>query len=147
MSRRRSAVTKKPATTDDPEYQAACMEFYKRHLCRVDPMPDCAIRSLAAIEADPTVQIPRDERPEQAVPRDRLAPGNWDITDRLHEIATPTLLVSGRYDEATPAVVGEIEQRIPGATWAFFEESSHTPHIEEAEAFLETVEAFLRTVD
>ncbi len=131
-------------TTDDPEYQAACMEFYKRHLCRVDPMPDCAIRSFAAIEADPTVYHAMNGPSEFHVIGSLR---NWDITDRLHEIATPTLLVSGRYDEATPAVVGEIEQRIPGATWAFFEESSHTPHIEEAEAFLETVEAFLRTVD
>jgi L-proline amide hydrolase len=31
---------------------------------------------------------------------------SWDITDRVHEITTPTLLISGRYDEATPLIVG-----------------------------------------
>ena len=72
---------------------------------------------------------------------------SWDITDRLHEITTPTLLVSGRHDEATPLIVGQIHERIPGAEWALFEESSHMPHVEEPEAFLERVEAFLRTVD
>jgi L-proline amide hydrolase len=56
-------------------------------------------------------------------------------------------LVSGRYDEATPRIVGEIHDRIPGAQWKLFEESSHMPHVEEPEGFLETVEEFLKTVD
>ena len=42
----------------------------------------------------------------------------WDITDRLHEITTPTLLVSGRHDEATPHIVEQIQTRIPGAAVA-----------------------------
>jgi L-proline amide hydrolase len=71
----------------------------------------------------------------------------WDITDRLHEITTPTLLVSGRHDEATPLIVGQIHDRIPAAEWAIFEESSHMPHVEEPEAFLERVNTFLQTID
>ena len=59
----------------------------------------------------------------------------------------PTLLVSGRYDEATPHIVEQIHSRIPGAQWELFDNSSHMPHVEEAEAFLERVEAFLTTVD
>jgi hypothetical protein len=37
--------------------------------------------------------------------------------------------------------------RIPGARWEIFEQSSHMPHVEEPEAFLARVEAFLETVD
>jgi L-proline amide hydrolase len=57
------------------------------------------------------------------------------------------LLVSGRYDEATPLIVGEIHKRIPGAEWIVFEQSSHMPHVEEPEAFLDAVESFLTTID
>jgi L-proline amide hydrolase len=71
----------------------------------------------------------------------------WDITDRLPEIATPTLLVSGRHDEATPHIVEQIHSRIGGAEWQLFEESSHMPHVEEPDAFLARVEAFLATID
>jgi L-proline amide hydrolase len=71
----------------------------------------------------------------------------WDITDRLPEITTPTLLVSGRHDEATPLIVGQIHERIPGSQWALFEESSHMPHVEEPEGFLERAEQFLRSID
>jgi len=72
---------------------------------------------------------------------------DWDITDRLAEITTPTLLVSGRHDEATPLIVGQIHERTPGAQWVLFEESSHMRHVEEPDGFLAAVEAFLATID
>jgi L-proline amide hydrolase len=101
-------------------------------------------RSFDQIAADPTVYHTMNGPSEFHVVGSLKT---WDITDRLHEITTPTLLVSGRHDEATPTIVGQIHERIPGAQWELFEESSHMPHVEEPEAFLERVEAFLRTVD
>jgi L-proline amide hydrolase len=130
-------------TTSEPEYEAAAHVFYERHLCRV-PWPDCLQRSLDQLDADPTVYHAMNGPSEFHVIGSLKT---WDITDRLHEIATPTLLVSGRYDEATPLIVEQVHERIPGAEWALFEESSHMPHVEEPEAFLERVETFLRTID
>jgi L-proline amide hydrolase len=130
-------------TTDDPAYEAAVRVYYDRHLCRI-PWPDCVERSFAQMAEDPTVYHTMNG------PSEFHCIGSlktWDITDRLHEISTPTLLVSGRYDEATPHIVEQIHTRIPGAEWELFEESSHMPHVEEPEGFLETVEAFLKTVD
>jgi L-proline amide hydrolase len=130
-------------TTDDPAYEAAVMVFYERHLCRV-PFPDCVQRTFAQLAEDPTVYHTMNGPSEFHVVGSLKT---WDITDRLHEITTPTLLVSGRHDEATPLIVGQIHERIAGSEWALFEESSHMPHVEETDAFLERVEAFLRTVD
>jgi L-proline amide hydrolase len=130
-------------TTDDPEYETAVRVFYDRHLCRV-PWPDCVQRSFDAIAEDPTVYHTMNGPSEFHVIGSLKS---WDITTRLHEIATPTLLVSGRHDEATPLIVDEIRKRIPGAQWAIFENSSHMPHVEEPEAFLETVERFLVSLD
>lgn len=130
-------------TTDDPEYEEAVRVFYDRHLCRV-PWPDCLERSFAQMAADPTVYHTMNGPSEFHVIGSLQT---WDITDRLHEITTPTLLVSGRHDEATPHIVEQIHERVPGAQWTVFEDSSHLPHIEEPEAFLERVEAFLRSID
>jgi L-proline amide hydrolase len=130
-------------TTDDPAYEAAVMVFYERHLCRV-PFPDCVQRTFAQLAEDPTVYHTMNGPSEFHVVGSLKT---WDITDRLHEITTPTLLVSGRHDEATPLIVGQIHERIAGSEWALFEESSHMPHVEETDAFLERVEAFLRTID
>jgi L-proline amide hydrolase len=130
-------------TTDDPEYEAAVRVFYDRHVCRVE-WPDCLRRSFDQIAAEPTVYHTMNGPSEFHVIGSLKG---WDITERLVEIATPTLLVSGRHDEATPLIVGQIHERIPGAEWTIFEESSHMPHIEEHEAFLQRVEAFLRAID
>jgi len=130
-------------TTDSAEYEEATRVFYDRHLCRV-PWPDYVERSFTKMAEDPTVYHTMNG------PSEFHCIGSlktWDITDRLHEISTPTLLVSGRYDEATPHIVEQIHARIPGAQWRIFEESSHMPHVEEQEGFLESVEAFLKTVD
>jgi L-proline amide hydrolase len=139
------ALTKHEAdgTTDSEEYEAATRVFYDRHLCRV-PWPDYVERSFTKMAEDPTVYHTMNG------PSEFHCIGSlksWDITDRLHEISTPTLLVSGRYDEATPHIVEQIHTRIPGAQWRIFEESSHMPHVEEQDDFLETVEAFLKTID
>jgi L-proline amide hydrolase len=72
---------------------------------------------------------------------------SWSIIDRLHQIAAPTLLISGRHDEATEAVVQPFADRIGDVRWTIFEESSHLPHIEETEACLATVSAFIAAYD
>ena len=131
-------------TTDDPAYQEAMQVFYRRHVCRLDPWPDDVVRSFALMEEDPTVYGTMNGPSEFHVIgtiRD------WDITARLGEIAVPTLLVSGRHDEATPRIVEEMRDRIPGAEWVLFEDSSHMPHVEEPEAFLDAVGGFLTRVD
>jgi len=130
-------------TTDDPEYAELSQVFYDRHVCRV-PMPDCVQRSFALMASQSTVYHTMNGPSEfHCIGSLRT----WDITPRLHEITTPTLLVSGRHDEATPLIVGAIHERIAGSRWVVFEESSHLPHVEEPEAFLDTVGAFLAEHD
>jgi L-proline amide hydrolase len=72
---------------------------------------------------------------------------HWDIRLQLKEITTPTLLVSGQYDEATPAMVKEIHGLIPGSKWELFAESSHMPHVEEPAKFKRVVSEFLDSND
>jgi len=55
--------------------------------------------------------------------------------------------VNGRYDEATPACVQPFADRIPDVRWEVFESSSHLPHVEEEERYLQVVGAFLDTCE
>ena len=68
---------------------------------------------------------------------------DWTIAERVGRIAVPTLLVSGRYDEATEATVQPFADGIPDVRWEIFANSSHMPHVEEEAAFLRLVGAFL----
>jgi proline-specific peptidase len=131
-------------TTSDPDYQEAVMVFYERHVCRVTPFPEYVNRSFAQIEEDPEVYHTMNG------PSEFHCIGNlktWDITDRLGEIQLPTLVLSGRYDEATPLIAETVHQGIKGSHWVLFENSSHMPHIEEMERYMQVVGEWIEQND
>jgi len=69
----------------------------------------------------------------------------YDLTGRLGEITCPTLVVVGRHDWRTPVSASEdIARRIPNAELVVFEESGHSPQLEEPERFQAVVRDFLR---
>jgi L-proline amide hydrolase len=127
-------------TTDSAEYRAASDVFYARHVCRVQPMPAEVARTFAAIDADPTVYHAMNGPTEFHVIGSMR---NWSIIERLPRIQVPTLLISGRFDEATPATVQPFADGIGDVQWQIFEHSSHMPHVEEREACMACVAAFL----
>lgn len=128
-------------TTRHPDYVAACKVFYARHLCRLDPAPPEVARTDAALAANMQVFEAMNGPSEFHVIGSMR---HWTIVERAHLIAVPTLLVSGRFDEATPATVQPFFDHIPDVTWRIFEQSSHLPHVEEPELCLQVVGAFLR---
>lgn len=127
-------------TTDDPAYQAATMIFYRRHVCRLDPFPAGVQRAFDKLAQNPEVYNTMNGPNEfhiVGVLKD------WDISDRLGEIRVPTLITSGRYDEATPAISDTIHRAIDGSEWVLFEHSSHMPHVEEQETYMQLIAQFL----
>lgn len=131
-------------TTDSPAYQEAMQAFYERHVCRVVPMPDEVVRTFDAIAQDPTVYHTMNGPSEFHVVGSLR---DWSIVDRLGSVTVPTLLVSGRYDEATTETVRPFFEGIADVSWAVFAESSHMPHVEETERFNSVVARFLASVD
>jgi L-proline amide hydrolase len=131
-------------TTDDPEYEEACMVFYRRHLCRLEEWPPELVESFEWIARDPTVYHTMNGPSEFHVIGSIK---DWQVKNRLGEIAVPTLLTSGRYDEATPALQETLREGIPDCEWVLFEESSHTPFVEERERYVQVVGDWLASHD
>ena len=127
-------------TTDDPEYAEAEKVFYDRHVCRVVPNPPEVAASFAALAQDPTVYHAMNGPSEFHVIGSLK---QWSVVDRLPQVHAPTLLVSGRHDEATEATVQPFADGIPDVRWTIFEDSSHMPHVEQEELYLQVVGAFL----
>jgi proline-specific peptidase len=129
---------------DCPEYTAAIMAFYKRHLCRLDPWPEIVERSMGpSFGAGPylTMWGPSEFGP---------VTGNlngWDITGRLGEINTPTLLTVGRHDEMWPSHMADMRDLMPHAELIIFEESSHMAFVEERPAYVAAMNRFLDAVE
>ncbi|RMV78363.1 Proline iminopeptidase [Pseudomonas caricapapayae] len=130
-------------TLTDPEYLKASRAFYDRHVCRITPWPEEVKRTFDQIDADPTVYHAMNGPTEFHVIGTMK---DWTIVDRLSSIKVPTLLISGKYDEATPLVVKPYVDNIPDICWSIFEESSHMPHVEERMACMGRVAGFLDTL-
>ncbi len=69
---------------------------------------------------------------------------DYDLTGRLTAVTCPTLVTVGRGDWITPVACSErIVELIPDAHLEVFEESGHSPQLEEAEKFQSVVRSFL----
>ncbi len=131
-------------TLTDPDYLAASRVFYARHVCRVVPWPPEVARTFAIMDVDNTVYRNMNGPTEFHVIGTMK---DWTIEDRLSQISAPTLLISGRHDEATPEVVRPYADNVPDCRWVVFEDSSHMPHVEEKALCLATVSDFLKLHD
>ncbi len=127
-------------TTDDPDYQSAMTEFYHRHVCRVVPYPEPVQRTFDKLAQYPEVYYTMNGPSEFYVVGTLK---NWDVRDQLGKIKAPTLVTSGKYDEATPLIAETVQKGIPGAEWVLFENSSHSAHAEEPERYMQVLGDFI----
>jgi proline-specific peptidase len=131
-------------TTDDPEYTEAAMVFNRRHVCRVDPWPDCVLRSFDFIERHGVVYRTMNGPSEFHVTGTLR---EWSVVARLGEIDVPTLVVTGEHDEATPAINRTVAEGIPGAESVILAGASHMAHVERTEDYLRLLDGFLSRIE
>lgn len=127
---------------DTAEYQAAANEFYRRHVCSLDPYPDYVLKSFgnpgpAYLEMQGTSEF--------------VFTGNlkdYDVEDRLKEIRIPAFVISGEFDECTPLVAKTIYDNVPTAEkWLLIENGTHLCNAEYPELYNRNVEEFLEKHD
>ena len=131
-------------STDSEEYYTAMRVFYDRHVCRIVPWPRDYAASFMEVVDDPTVYSIMNGPSEFHVVGTLR---DFSVEECLPDIEVPTLLVSGRYDEATPVTVQPFHDRIPDVRWEVFEDSSHLPHLEEPERFRAVMVDFLNGLE
>jgi L-proline amide hydrolase len=131
-------------TTDSAEYQQAMNVFYHRHVCRVVPYPEYVQRSFDKLAQNPEVYNTMNGPSEFHVVGTLK---NWDVRHRLGQIKAPTLVTSGRFDEATPVIAETVHKGIPGSKWVVFENSAHSAHAEEPERYMQVLTEFIQQYD
>ncbi|WP_067618341.1 proline iminopeptidase-family hydrolase [Alicyclobacillus acidiphilus] len=126
-------------TTDSEAYRNAEKVYMRKHVCRVEQSEEEQTRRKAAFgEAVYNYMWGPSEFHATGTLRD------YDRTDRLHEITVPALFTCGFYDEASPASTEYYHSLVAGSEFHVYPNSSHSPIVEEPEAYFQTVESFLR---
>ncbi len=129
-------------TTDDPEYQAATMEYYKRYLSRSDPW---SADLLLAFENLNTELYSFMWGPSEFTATGTLK--DYEREDVLPSLDLPVLFTAGRYDESTPESLHHFHTLVPDSRIAIFENSAHMTMLDEPEPYADTIREFLNEVD
>jgi proline iminopeptidase len=132
---------------DAPDYQDAVLELNSRHLRRSSPYEPA--RSRQEFEEIAATYL-ADTGPAYALwgPHEFRGTGPqayFDISDRLHEIHVPTLILCGWYDELSPRRCSRpLADGIPDNEYVVFGNSSHLTILEkEADLYLAVIRDFL----
>ena len=124
---------------DSATYREAMKEYYKCYVVRLDPVPDAFKRAKAKMNPELYAHMWGDEEYEATGLLKDL-----DLSVRLFEIAVPTLVLCGRYDEATPEACATFQSLLQNGSLAVFEESAHYPFWNERELYMTAVSRFLQ---
>ena len=140
----RSTILRCEAEGDfnNPEYQKALEEFYNRHLCRIQPMPEPMQKTFEKMNTEMYSYM--------WGPSEFTVNGSckdYDASERLGGIKVPVLFTAGEFDEATPESLKYFSNKIPGSKVIIFENASHSHHLEKREEFIGVVRDFLKNVE
>lgn len=126
------------------------MQFYKKHICQLDPWPADLTASFTAVEENPTVYHTMSAWIPSVYYRPltdrslglRLGPAEfniigtlkkWSIIDILHRIPCPTLLINSPLDEVQDISVLPWFLHVPKIKWVQLQNSTHLAQFEEPE--------------
>lgn len=109
---------------DAPAYLDALDDVYRKHVCRVDPYPESVARAMDDVAMDPYGLM---WGPNEYVLQDNARLRDWDVRDRLDEIESDTLVLTGEHDEIRPSIAEGIAERIPNSSLHEFADASHMP--------------------
>jgi proline-specific peptidase len=130
-----------------PAFKEAYAVWERTHVLRMDEPPPWEAEGLEIFERDMRVYDLTTGGAEFPTEGTTFELADWDIRPMLGNVSAPTLLLSGRYDEATPAVMSTLLRGIAGSEWHILEESSHSCHTEEEALTMLLVADFLARIE
>lgn len=129
----------------NPRYMELLMEhYYAKHLCRLPELPDGVNRAFK--HANNTIYTLMQGPSEFGMTPDALL-ANWDIKDRLKEIAKPTLMVGATHDTMDPKAMEEQSRMVQKGRYLHCPDGSHLAMWDDQKVFMAGVIGFIHDVD
>ncbi len=127
----------------NPDYlNLVIEEYYRKHICRMDPFPDGFQRAMDHVNGHIYELM---QGPSEFVPGGRLA--NWDIMDELKNIRIPVLMVGAAYDTMDPKAMEEMAGLVQNGRYLHCPDGSHLAMWDDQEHFFPGVLQFIKDVD
>ena len=117
-------------------------EFYRKHICRLETWPEEVNVSFARLNYKLYDLM---QGPSEFKVGGRLI--DWDITDRLGEIAVPTLMVGATHDTMDPVAMARQATLVQHGRAHICTEGSHLALWDDADSFFRGVGGFIGDVD
>jgi proline iminopeptidase len=128
---------------DSPEYQDLLMrDLYSHTICQLNPWPEPLARCFKKANFNIYIQM-------QGVDEFHVT-GNfkdWDMWDRLKNIAVPTLVIGGMNDEMNPADMKREGNLIPNSRTYLCPNGSHMSMYDDQQNYFRELIRFLKEID
>lgn len=127
----------------NPRYMEILIpNFYKQHLCRLEEWPDGFNRSMKHVNGTIYSMM---QGPSEFGVGGRLV--NWDVRDRLKEIAVPTLTVGAKFDTMDPEHMKWMSTQVQKGKYLYCPNGSHLAMWDDQKVFMNGVIDFIKEVD
>ena len=137
----RLAIETGEATADyGKDYQAAMMEYYYRHVCRLQPWPEFLNKAFSNLNTDVYEKM---WGPSEFTISGTLR--SLDLTPDLQMIKVPVILTCGDNDEVSVETLKDYQEAFPDARLTVIPDASHLHHIEQPDIFKVIVNQFLQS--
>ena len=129
-------------TWDAPDYLQANEHYFERYVTSIDEhSPACLKRpKRAGTEAYLYGWGPNEYQPLGSLK-------DFEYTDRLCQIAQPTLICSGTRDICTPVVAASLYEHIPNSQCHLFRHARHMCFVDAHEAYCKVLSSWLNHFD
>ena len=127
----------------NPRYMELLIpHFYHAHICRLAEWPDGLNRSLKHVNGALYTLM---QGPSEFGIRGRLA--QWDIKQRLKEIAVPTLMIGAKHDTMDPKAMEQQSKQVQKGRFLYCPNGSHLSMWDDQQVFMQGVITFIQDVD
>ncbi|WP_242158588.1 proline iminopeptidase-family hydrolase [Aestuariivivens sediminis] len=120
--------------------------YYTAHILRMplDQWPNSVNRAIH--HTNPDVYVTMQGPSEFGIKGDATLK-DWDIKNRLHTIAVPTLSIGAQYDTMDPEHMKWIAQEVQQGRFLYCANGSHLSQYDDQKTYFEGVITFLKDVD
>jgi proline iminopeptidase len=127
----------------NPRYMELLIpNFYHAHICRLKEWPDALNRTFKHANVGIYTQM---QGPSEFGISGLLA--DWDIKNRLKEIAIPTLMIGAKYDTMDPKAMEEQSKMVQNGVYLYCPNGSHLAMWDDQQVYMQGVISFIKQVD